>query len=206
MSYQIFQVITLKKYIMKTTLFLFLSLLLWCSFSSFKNDSTRPNGWYYMIDKDHDSLSAEPVVTVKDFSKLKLDSTMDSTTNKMTYRIIGKTSEAKKAAWAEATEKSIGKHLGFLFNGVILTAPYVNCKIESGYFFISTEIEGYDMKLLYEQIRQESGCMEEFGFVDEIGHGESEFIFWLIRGGLIGVCLIIMCLGFFKLRKIKKNM
>ena len=36
---------------MKTTLFLFLSLLLWCSFSSFKNDSTRPNGWYYMIDK-----------------------------------------------------------------------------------------------------------------------------------------------------------
>ena len=29
---------------MKTTLFLFLSLLLWCSFSSFKNDSTRPNG------------------------------------------------------------------------------------------------------------------------------------------------------------------
>ena len=82
MSYQIFQVITLKKYIMKTTLFLFLSLLLWCSFSSFKNDSTRPNGWYYMIDKDHDSLSAEPVVTVKDFAKLKLDSTMDSTTNK----------------------------------------------------------------------------------------------------------------------------
>ena len=34
---------------MKTTLFLFLSLLLWCSFSSFKNDSTRPNGWYYIM-------------------------------------------------------------------------------------------------------------------------------------------------------------
>lgn len=57
MSYQIFQVITLKKYIMKTTLFLFLSLLLWCSFSSFKNDSTRPNGWYYMIDKDRQLIS-----------------------------------------------------------------------------------------------------------------------------------------------------
>lgn len=81
---------------MKTTLFLFLSLLLWCSFSSFKNDSTRPNGWYYMIDKDHDSLSAEPVVTVKDFAKLKLDSTMDSTTNKMTYRIIGKLRRLKR--------------------------------------------------------------------------------------------------------------
>ena len=63
-----------------------------------------------------------------------------------------------------------------------LQAPYVNCKIESGKFFIATD-KAYDMKLLYQQILQEAGCKSEFGFTDEVGQGESTFTFWLIRGG-----------------------
>ena len=91
-----------------------------------------------------------------------------------------------------------------LLNGVILTASYVNCKIESGKFFIATD-KAYDMKLLYQQILQEAGCKSEFGFTDEVGQGESTFTFWLIRGGLIGLLLVIMCFGFLKVRKIKKT-
>ena len=142
---------------MRTILFIFFLLLLWCGFSSFESTSVRPNGWYYVIDMEHDSLSADPIVTVKDFARIKLDSVSDSNEDNMAYRILGVLDDSHKTTWAEATEKSIGKHIGFLFNGVILTAPYVNCKIESGKFFIATD-KAYDMKLLYQQILQEAGC------------------------------------------------
>lgn len=29
--------------------------------------------------------------------------------------------------------------VGFLFNGILLTAPYINCSIENGNFFIVTD-------------------------------------------------------------------
>ncbi len=51
---------------MRTILFISFLLLLWCGFSSFESTSVRPNGWYYVIDMEHDSLSADPIVTVKD--------------------------------------------------------------------------------------------------------------------------------------------
>lgn len=188
---------------MKTTLFLSFLLFLGCALSSFRTDSIRPNGWYYVVDLENDSLSTAPIVTVKDFAKLKLDSALDSGKDSVTYRIIGQMTESGKEVWAEATEKSIGKHLAFLFNGVILTAPYVNCRIENGNFFIATD-KDYDMKLLYEQVRQESGCTKEFGFVDEMGRGESTTSFWLIRGGVMAVLLIILYVGFMKLRRIGK--
>ena len=43
---------------MRTILFISFLLLLWCGFSSFESTSVRPNGWYYVIDMEHDSLSA----------------------------------------------------------------------------------------------------------------------------------------------------
>ena len=132
---------------MRTILFISFLLLLWCGFSSFESTSVRPNGWYYVIDMEHDSLSADPIVTVKDFARIKLDSVSDSNEDNMAY----------------------------------------------------------DMKLLYQQILQEAGCKSEFGFTDEVGQGESTFTFWLIRGGLIGLLLVIMCFGFLKVRKIKKT-
>ena len=58
---------------MRTILFIFFLLLLWCGFSSFESTSVRPNGWYYVIDMEHDSLSADPIVTVKDFASVGLE-------------------------------------------------------------------------------------------------------------------------------------
>ena len=222
---------------MRTILFISFLLLLWCGFSSFESTSVRPNGWYYVIDMEHDSLSADPIVTVKDFARIKLDSVSDSNEDNMAYRILGVLDDSHKTTWADATEKSIGKHIGFtcmskpsnatgikahallkcvfqltwnnskrlhIAKDITKPAPYVNCKIESGKFFIATD-KAYDMKLLYQQILQEAGCKSEFGFTDEVGQGESTFTFWLIRGGLIGLLLVIMCFGFLKVRKIKKT-
>lgn len=189
---------------MRTFLFTSFLLFLWCGFSSLTSETVRPDGWYYVIDLKSDSLSVEPIVTVKDFAKLKLDSAQSADKDSMTYRILGRLAESGTKAWAEATEKSIGKHVAFLFNGVILTAPYVNCRIDNGNFFIMTE-KNYDMKLLYEQMCRASGCTEEFGFVDELGRGESTTSFWLIRGGLIVLVLAILYFGFLRLRKIKQT-
>lgn len=68
---------------MRTILFISFLLLLWCGFSSFESTSVRPNGWYYVIDMEHDSLSADPIVTVKDFARIKLDSVSDSNEDNM---------------------------------------------------------------------------------------------------------------------------
>jgi hypothetical protein len=188
---------------MRTYLFAFFLLFFGCSFSSFANEPVRPDGWYYVIDMETDSLSASPIVTLKDFDKLKLDSIQNAETDSITYRISGRLTAYGTKVWAEATERSIGKHVAFLFNGDILIAPYVNARIENGNFSIITG-QDYDMKLLYEQIRRASGCTEEFGFVDELSREEIVTAFWLMRGGLIILVLVILSLGFLWLRKIKK--
>ena len=92
---------------MRTILFISFLLLLWCGFSSFESTSVRPNGWYYVIDMEHDSLSADPIVTVKDFARIKLDSVSDSNEDNMAYRILGVLDDSHKTTWAEATEKSM---------------------------------------------------------------------------------------------------
>ena len=60
--------------------------------------SHRENGWYHY---ENDSLSSEPIVTVKEFTGLKLDSDMHGT-----YVILGKISKHKTEKWADETEKS----------------------------------------------------------------------------------------------------
>ena len=35
--------------------------------------------------------------------------------------------------------KNDKNEVGFLFNGILLTAPYINCSIENGNFFIVTD-------------------------------------------------------------------
>ena len=58
--------------------------------------SHRENGWYHY---ENDSLSSEPIVTVKEFTGLKLDSDMHGT-----YVILGKISKHKTEKWADETE------------------------------------------------------------------------------------------------------
>ena len=76
----------------------------------------RPNGWYYITSGAQDSLSAEPIVTTKDFVSIRLDSFMSERTGKMAYQIVGRVNDQSIKIWADATEQSIGKHIGFVCN------------------------------------------------------------------------------------------
>jgi len=109
----------------------------------------RENGWYHILDDKQDSLSKEPIVTVKDFTALRLES--DSLGN---LTITGSLSKFKQNKWASATELSIGKRIGFLFEGKIIASPQVNMRIENGNFQISNP-HGYDLQKIYKAIRQE---------------------------------------------------
>ena len=100
----------------------------------------RPNGWYYITSGAQDSLSVEPIVTTKDFVSIRLDSFMSERTGKMAYQIVGRVNDQSIKIWADATEQSIGKHIGFVCNNKVVCNPLVNARIESGNFAISGSI------------------------------------------------------------------
>lgn len=128
-------------------------LVVGCLYSCKSTKQHRPNGWYYVIDNPRDSLSKEPVVTIKDFVTLRLDSSINQD-GKTIYQIVSCISKHKREKWADATEKSIGKRIGFVYGNLVISAPQVNARIESGNFSIST-LGKYDLKKIFYQIRQE---------------------------------------------------
>lgn len=134
---------------MKTIYLLLLGLSLPLISCSQEQTSQKENGWYHIIDEQQDSISQEPIVTVKDFVELNLE--FDSFGKSV---ISGKVSKVKLEKWADATEKSIGKRIGFVFNDTVITAPQVNARIESGNFQISNPYE-YDLKRIYRQLLKE---------------------------------------------------
>lgn len=134
---------------MKTIYLLLLGLSLPLMSCSQEQTSQKENGWYHIIDEQQDSISQEPIVTVKDFVELNLE--FDSFGKSV---ISGKVSKVKLEKWADATEKSIGKRIGFVFNDTVITAPQVNARIENGNFQISNPYE-YDLKRIYHQLLKE---------------------------------------------------
>ena len=74
----------------------------------------RPNGWYYITDRVEDSISSEPIVTINDFEEIKLDSA-ENLKGKFVYQITGHVAADCVGKWADATEHSIGKRIGFVF-------------------------------------------------------------------------------------------
>ena len=76
--------------------------------------SDRPNGWYYITDRVEDSISSEPIVAVNDFEEIKLDSA-ETSKGKFVYQITGHVAADCVEKWADATEHSIGKRIGFVF-------------------------------------------------------------------------------------------
>lgn len=98
-------------------LILLIALLpLLCSCNQ-KRDVSRENGWYYILDNRKDSISDEPIVTVKDFVTLRLDSSEMS--GQPFYEIVGRVSKYKLNTWGDATEKAIGKRIGFIYNNEV---------------------------------------------------------------------------------------
>ena len=87
----------------------------------------RTNGWYYVTSQTTDSLSQTPFLTVMDFDSLRLE------TDAFGHSVItGVFLQDKLPIWREATTKSVGKYIAFVFNDTVITAPQVNSPIESG--------------------------------------------------------------------------
>lgn len=108
----------------------------------------KADGWYLMTDYENQTVGPEPIVTVADFETLRIDSGL-ARDNRMSYFITGKIKSDKTAAFAQATEAYVGKHIAFLYNGKILSNPRVNMRIEGGYFMISSpEINQDKAKML----------------------------------------------------------
>ena len=53
-------------------------------------DTDRPNGWYYVTSGKQDSLSAEPIVSTKEFAAVELDSFQNEQNKEMVYLIVGR--------------------------------------------------------------------------------------------------------------------
>lgn len=113
----------------------------------------RENGWYLITDGQKDSLASTPIVTVKDFEALELDS--DAFGMQV---IVGTISQWKQKAWADATERAIGQRIGFVFNDTVITDPMINARIESGRFLISNP-HRYDLKGIYRRLVAEDSVL-----------------------------------------------
>ena len=125
--------------------------------TSCKQSNERPNGWYFITSNTTDSLSSKPIVTVTDFETIKLDSFVTQD-HPVQYEIVGKLKAEKSKDFADATEKSIGHPIGFLYNGKIICSPVPNARIESGNFSI-TPPELYtnkdEMIRIYDDLKKE---------------------------------------------------
>ena len=109
----------------------------------------RTNGWYYVTSQTTDSLSLTPFLTVKDFDTLRLE------TDAFGHSVItGVFLQNKSPIWREATKKSIGKRIAFVFNDTVITAPLINIPLESGHFQISNP-HGYDLERIFRELQKE---------------------------------------------------
>ena len=122
-------------------------LLVGCN--SRPSDIHRENGWYHVVNSNEDSLSLSPIVTVKDFVALRMDSDGHGTSV-----IVGRISKHKQKKWAHETEKAIGRQIAFVLDDSVITRPTVNASIESGAFQIYAP-RGHDLKGIYTRIRKE---------------------------------------------------
>lgn len=109
----------------------------------------RENGWYRIIDGQTDSIASTPIITVKEFTDLRLDEDYFGKSV-----IIGNVSKHKLQAWSDSTEQLVDKRMGFVFNDSVITAPRINMRLESGTFQIETN-KNYDMKSLYRSLLKE---------------------------------------------------
>ena len=92
----------------------------------------RDNGWY-PVDNSN-IIEGNAIATTTDFEVVSLD----TVTVPGTAFIQGKLKQNIVDNWTEATERRIGKRIGFVFRDSVIMAPTVNCRIESGSFSINS--------------------------------------------------------------------
>jgi len=118
-------------------------------------DSTLATGWYYILEngdgfKRHLEKTDEfyfidpkPIVVKEHFDKIELfQPNFQGEDLALSMRVQKK----YRDLWADATEKSIGKRLGFIIDNKLINAPMVNMRIENG----QSSLWGYDRKELEE--------------------------------------------------------
>lgn len=129
--------------------------LIFCFVSCHSSNADKENGWYRL--DDHSEVAVgDPIVTVKDFAFLRLDSGIFRDNNEVIYEISGKVKQDKIKIYADETEKAIGKKIGFLYDGKVLCSPSPNMRIEGGHFSIT--LPGYtsaEVHSIYNALRKE---------------------------------------------------
>ena len=124
-------------------------------------DSTLATGWYYILENgdgfkrqldktgEFYFIDPKPIVVKEHFDKVFLyqpDFHKDGVA--LSMQIHKKYQEL----WADATEKSIGKRLGFIVDDKLVSAPMVNMKIENGmsslYGYSRRELEGFKKNII----------------------------------------------------------
>ena len=131
----------------------------------------RDNGWY-PVDNSN-IIEGDAIATTADFEVVSLDTVM---TPGVAF-IQGKLKQDKVDSWTDATERRIGKRIGFVFNDSVIMAPTVNCRIESGSFSINSPdkeliLEIYNSldceKLVVPKIMQQKGYATAEGMTMKI--------------------------------------
>jgi len=114
-------------------------------------DSVLATGWYYILESENGFsrqleksdafyfIDPKPILVKEHFKVVKIETNFQGND----YLSI-QTYERYKNIWADATEKSIGKQLGFIIDNKLVYAPKVNARIESG----MASLWAYDKKEL----------------------------------------------------------
>ena len=97
------------------------------------SSSHHVNGWYPVADVPENRIEGNAIVTVEDIDVVSLD-----TVSYFDIAVIkGRLKVDQVQTWSVATESRTGKRIGFVFNDSVITAPTINCRIESGGFTIN---------------------------------------------------------------------
>ncbi len=112
----------------------------------------RVDGWYQVADYPDNCIIGEPLATVNDFETMEIarDSFVISGETVRHIYIYGRVKPDKRRFWADATERMIGKRLGFVYNDSLI----INARIESGSFQINST-DSTLLKAIYNSIINE---------------------------------------------------
>lgn len=120
----------------------FVGIIFLCFSVAACSSTRRADGWYPVSDLPENMIEGDAIVTSKDFAVVSLD----TLSFPGVAFINGKLKPKKIQIFADATEKRIGKRIGFVFKDSVIMAPTVNCRIESGSFSINSP----DKALIFE--------------------------------------------------------
>lgn len=107
-------------------------------------DSLLVSGWYYITENNNGFkrvldqtdevyfVNPKPILIKEYFEKLEVFETNSKDEHPDYTGLKMQTYENFANIWADATEKSIGKKLGFVINNRLVSVPTVNARIEGG--------------------------------------------------------------------------